>query len=95
MKAINYIKSFFRSEWEENKQAYMLWWQAQKRKRAIKLADRRHKADGRTYYVIKAGKTFLVVNSSEVKRLKRAGVIKKNVTVYDLITKSLYTTYGK
>jgi len=79
-----------RKVWIEN---FRLSREGKMLRRATKLADLRHKADGKRYYVLPDFNGDLrVLNSKEIDALKRAKVMDKQVSFYYLINESLYHT---
>ena len=79
-----------RKVWIEN---FRLSREAKMFRRAKRLADLRFEADGKRYYVLfDYNGDLRALNSKEIKALKRAKVMDKRVSFYDLINESLYHT---
>lgn len=67
------------------------WWNAKALSKAKKLAIARHKADGRTYYVLPDNKGVpRSFNNKEITVLKAHGLISKNVTCLDLYREAMF-----
>jgi hypothetical protein len=64
--------------------------QQKKFKRACKLADDKHLTDNKTYYVIQGNGFYKVWNSDEILRMKRQGIIKKEIHCLDIFEKASY-----
>lgn len=61
--------------------------------KAKKLADRRAAMDGRRHYVLPDWNGhYMVLNMREIKALKRAGIMSKQVTIHDLLNEAEYFT---
>ncbi len=62
-------------------------------RRATKVAELRHKGDGKRYYVLPDFNGDLrVLNTKEIDALKRAKIMDKKVNFFDLMKEALYHT---
>jgi len=60
-------------------------------KRAKKLADKKHEADAKTYYVILGpGDRYFVYNSNEMLVAKKRGIFKQSMTIHDIYSAASY-----
>lgn len=79
--------------WEQKKELRKVKRQARRRKRKIKEADLRHKADGKRYYVLPdANGTLHALNNREIEHLKKTGIMSKHVTIHNLLKEAVYHT---
>jgi len=59
--------------------------------KAKKIANAKHKADARTYYVILGPKDqYYVYNSFEIMQAKKRGIFKQKMTIHDVYTAASY-----
>ncbi len=72
------------------------WWQGRHLRRAKRIATARHKADGRTYYVLPDDKGLpRAFNRSEIHLIQRAGLMDKKVTCVDLYREAMWIANQK
>lgn len=86
-------KLWFMWDTSSLKERIQVWLQSRRRKKAIRWANKKHKADGKRYYVLSDARGKLVVlNRAEIEYLKKAGIMSRKVNVVDLLKESLYFT---
>ena len=86
---LNSIRQYF----HDRKVNRTLKRKARKLKKAKKLADRRHEADGKRYFVMEDWNGNLrVLNNNEIKALKRHKVISKKAGFVNFMEEALYHT---
>ena len=70
---------------------YKAWWKSKAMKRAVKLADERCSAERQNIYVLPdENGDPRAFSSSEIKLMKKARVMSRKATCYDLFKESLY-----
>ncbi len=73
------------------KDRFIAWRKSLILKRAIKLAKARHKADGKTYYVIPDDRNRpRAFNNREIEILKKSRLMSKKVTCLDLYKEAMF-----
>ena len=63
-------------------------------RRAIRLAEKKHEADNKRYYVVLdwTGRRYEVINNNDIAFRKRTGSIRKGTTFADILRVSAYVT---
>jgi len=89
---LEFVNSW-RTVWEQRKQEKAVRRKEKALLKAKKLAVRRAKMDGRRYYILPDWDgNYMVLNKSEVEKLKKAGVMSKKVNAYHLMKEAEYFT---
>ena len=84
---------WLKNEIDWYKEVFRLQREKRAKRRAIKLAELRHKADGKRYYVLPDWNGNLkALNHLEINELKRQGVMSKNVNIKNLMEEAVYYT---
>ena len=87
------VKDGYRDIWEKQRKNQKERIKARSLRGAKRLAEQRHKADNRRYYVLQDWRDkYVVFNSAEFKALRRNGVFDKRTKMYDVIRESAYMT---
>jgi hypothetical protein len=87
MKLRNIFRNLYRYWFDDTYQLDMIQQRkiAKRFRRAKKIAGAKHKADGRTYYVILGPKDrYYVYNSLEMMQAKKRGIFKQKMTIHDI-----------
>lgn len=100
MNIVTYLTGNFKAfwggwqfRWKQHKNYNRLRREQKALVKAKKLAEQRASMDGRRYYVLPDWKgDLMVLNSREVEKLKRAGVMSKRVNILNLLNEALYFT---
>jgi hypothetical protein len=75
---------------------YKAWWNKRAMDRAVKLANERCLASGKTHYVLPDDKGLpRAFSTDEIELMKRAGRMHRKVTSYDVYKASLYIAQYK
>lgn len=78
------------SLWKKNRELSRM---GRRMKKAKRIAMRRHKIDGKRYYILPDHRGDLcVVNNKEIETLKKAGIMNKQVCIADLLKEALWFT---
>ncbi len=72
------------------------WWKGRQLKKAKRLAKAKHKADGKTYYVLPDNQNIpRAFNSQEIQILKAHGLMSKKATCVDLYREAMWIANAK
>lgn len=77
--------------WQDRKEIFFVKTRSRKLAHAIKIANELTNADRKTRYVIEVANRFVIRSTEELDNMRKARVIPKKTTIFDIYRKAVYT----
>ena len=85
------LKNIATQWWKEKQETWFSKARSRKLAHAIKIANELTNADRKTRYVIEVANRFVIRSTEELDNMRKARVIPKKTTIFDIYRKAVYT----